>query len=196
MGRSGGGDVWSEEELEERWRSWQKFRKRYIAPPDENRFISQNRILSDGGNWVSSQIWAGREARRGGLVRLVETGEASVYNQLRILHLPPGRSRKDSEWKQSGMMEWKSCPPASARKMSTIWSQIWTDWDCPVSLSYLDTGQSSQLTGRSGSQPDLVSTTSKAESFGSRKTECWSSEFIWVSLSVRWTRAQLCGKVC
>ena len=37
------------------------------------------------------------------------------------------------------------------------------DWDCPVSLSYLDTGQLSQLTGISGSQPNIVSATSKAE---------------------------------
>ena len=42
-----------------------------LRPPDENRFISQNRILSDGGNRrVSSQIWAGRGRRRGVLVRL------------------------------------------------------------------------------------------------------------------------------
>ena len=74
-----------------------------LRPPDENRFISQNRILSDGGNRrVSSQIWAGRGRRRGVLVRLELWwcgGQASVYNQLRILLSlsQAGRSRKDTE---------------------------------------------------------------------------------------------------
>ena len=116
-----------------------------LRPPDENRFISQNRILSDGGNWVSSQIWAGREARRGGLVRLVETGEASVYNQLRILHLPTGRSRKDTEWVKAKWNDGMKVMSACLSKENVNYLEPNLDW---LGLSCL-----SLLSGHRSVQP-------------------------------------------